>query len=347
MDMGIVQCGPTRRLTNPSTPELREACEDVVMNRKPKGEGTGHRAAAGTRRGLPGRCRVAAGARRTCRGANGPVEKRLEHALVNGITDFIDADTEGRRGKGPSVPLHVIEGPLMDGMNVVGDLFGAGKMFLPQVVKSARVMKQAVAVLLPYMEAEKEAGGKRRECRQGGADGDGEGQCARTSLAKNIVGVVLACNHYEIIDLGVMVPAQKILETARRENVDIIGLSGADHALARPRWCMWPPKNGARGFRPAAADRRGERTSRIHTAVKIHPKIQEEPGDLRDGRQPRRRRGLQPPVQADERQLHRDGCAPNTARSPTPIVAQRKRRSPACRCRAARANSLQGRLERL
>ncbi len=158
-----------------------------------------------------------------------PVEQRISHALVNGITEFIDADTDEAR-LAAERPLHVIEGPLMAGMNVVGDLFGAGKMFLPQVVKSARVMKQAVAGLLPYMEAEKLANA---------ADGieNGERQTAGKILmatvkgdvhdiGKNIVGVVLACNNYEIIDLGVMVPATKILQTAKDEKVDIIGLSG-------------------------------------------------------------------------------------------------------------------------
>ncbi|MBP0573399.1 B12-binding domain-containing protein, partial [Mycobacterium tuberculosis] len=145
------------------------------------------------------------------------------HALVNGLTDFIAADTEEAR-LAAKRPLDVIEGPLMAGMNVVGDLFGAGKMFLPQVVKSARVMKQAVAVLLPYMEAEKAAGG-------GGRSSAGKVLMATVKgdvhdIGKNIVGVVLACNNYEIIDLGVMVPATKILETAKAENVDVIGLSG-------------------------------------------------------------------------------------------------------------------------
>src|SRR5690606_25042839 len=143
---------------------------------------------------------------------------------VNGITEFIEEDTEEARLKAER-PLHVIEGPLMAGMNVVRDLFGAGKMFLPQVVKSARVMKQAVAVLLPYMEAEKAAnGGEERKSAGKILMATVKGDVH--DIGKNIVGVVLACNNYEIIDLSVMVPAAKILETAKAEKVDIIGLSG-------------------------------------------------------------------------------------------------------------------------
>ena len=148
------------------------------------------------------------------------VNKRLEHALVKGINTYIVEDTEEARQQAER-PIHVIEGPLMDGMNVVGDLFGAGKMFLPQVVKSARVMKQAVAHLVPFIEEEKSG-----EIRSNGkillatVKGDVH------DIGKNIVGVVLACNNFEVIDLGVMVPCEKILQTAREENVDIIGLSG-------------------------------------------------------------------------------------------------------------------------
>jgi 5-methyltetrahydrofolate--homocysteine methyltransferase len=193
----------------------------------------------------------------------------MEHALVNGITEFIEADTEEAR-LAAERPLHVIEGPLMAGMNVVGDLFGAGKMFLPQVVKSARVMKQAVAVLLPYMEAEKEAGG-------GGSERQSAGKILMATvkgdvhdIGKNIVGVVLACNNYEIIDLGVMVPPQKILEVARAENVDIIGLSG-----------LITPSLDEMAHMAAEMEREGfdlplliggATTSRVHTAVKIAPR---------------------------------------------------------------------------
>src|SRR5690606_14797458 len=222
MDMGIVNAGQLA-VYDTIEPELREACEDVVLNRAPKAGGTA------TERVLEiaERFKGAGGKEaeeRDLAWRDWPVEKRLEHALVNGITEFIEADTEEAR-QNAERPLHVIEGPLMAGMNVVGDLFGAGKMFLPQVVKSARVMKQAVAVLLPYMEAEKLAGG--------GVQRQSAGKVLMATvkgdvhdIGKNIVGVVLACNNYEIIDLGVMVPATKILETARTEQVDIIGLSG-------------------------------------------------------------------------------------------------------------------------
>ncbi|MDB5535458.1 MAG: methionine synthase, partial [Devosia sp.] len=187
----------------------------------------------------------------------------------NGITEFIDADTEEAR-QAAARPLHVIEGPLMAGMSIVGDLFGSGKMFLPQVVKSARVMKQAVALLLPYMEAEKLANG-------GGSERQSAGKILMATvkgdvhdIGKNIVGVVLACNNYEIIDLGVMVPVAKILQTAREQNVDIIGLSG----LITPSLDEMAHVAGEmerEGFNiPLLIG--GATTSRVHTAVKIHPR---------------------------------------------------------------------------
>jgi 5-methyltetrahydrofolate--homocysteine methyltransferase len=196
-----------------------------------------------------------------------PVEKRLEHALVNGITEFIEADTEEAR-QGVERPLHVIEGPLMSGMNVVGDLFGSGKMFLPQVVKSARVMKQAVAYLMPFMEKEK--------LDLGITDAPAAGKILLATvkgdvhdIGKNIVGVVLQCNNYEVIDLGVMVPAQKILDTAREKNIDIIGLSG----LITPsldEMCHVAAEMEREGFDlPLLIG--GATTSRVHTAVKISP----------------------------------------------------------------------------
>src|SRR5690606_17374149 len=227
MDMGIVNAGQLA-VYESIEPELREACEDVVLNRVPAKGGT----ATERMLEIAERYRGAGGKEakeKDLSWREWPVEKRIEHALVNGITEYIDADTEEARLKAER-PLHVIEGPLMAGMNVVGDLFGSGKMFLPQVVKSARVMKQAVAGLLPHMEAAK------RENEAAGIE-NGERKTAGKILmatvkgdvhdiGKNIVGVVLACNNYEIIDLGVMVPATKILETAREEKVDIIGLSG-------------------------------------------------------------------------------------------------------------------------
>jgi 5-methyltetrahydrofolate--homocysteine methyltransferase len=261
MDMGIVNAGQLA-VYDTIEPELREACEDVVLNRRPD--------ATERLLDLAERFKGAGGREareRDLAWREWPVEKRLEHALVNGNTDFIDGDTEEAR-LAAERPLHVIEGPLMAGMNVVGDLFGSGRMFLPQVVKSARVMKQAVAHLLPYMEAEKAANG-----------GTGRRSAGKILMAtvkgdvhdigKNIVGVVLACNNYEIIDLGVMVPATRILETARAEGVDIIGLSG-----------LITPSLDEMAHVAAEMERDGfdiplliggATTSRVHTAVKIHP----------------------------------------------------------------------------
>ena len=260
MDMGIVNAGQLAVYAE-IEPELREACEDVVLNRRPdaterllalaenyKGAGT-----QAPEKNLAWR--------------DEPVEKRLEHALVNGITEFIDRDVEEAR-LAAAKPLDVIEGPLMAGMNVVGDLFGSGKMFLPQVVKSARVMKQAVAYLLPFMDAEKRA--------NGGVERASAGKILMATvkgdvhdIGKNIVGVVLACNNYEIIDLGVMVPAAKILATARQEAVDAIGLSG----LITPsldEMCFVAAEMEREGFElPLLIG--GATTSRVHTAVKIHP----------------------------------------------------------------------------
>jgi 5-methyltetrahydrofolate--homocysteine methyltransferase len=266
MDMGIVNAGQLA-VYETIDPELREACEDVVLNRNP--DATERMLEIAERfKGAAGR----EAKEKDLKWRDWPVEKRLEHALVNGITEFIDIDTEEAR-QAAERPLHVIEGPLMAGMNVVGDLFGSGKMFLPQVVKSARVMKQAVAVLLPYMEAEKAANAAN------GITGEREtaGKILMATvkgdvhdIGKNIVGVVLACNNYEIIDLGVMVPAAKILETAKAEKVDIIGLSG-----------LITPSLDEMVHMAAEMEREGfdiplliggATTSRVHTAVKIHPR---------------------------------------------------------------------------
>lgn len=265
MDMGIVNAGQLAVYDN-IDPELREACEDVVLNRRDDA----------TERLLEVAERFrGTGAKDTkvqdLSWRELPVEKRLEHALVNGITDYIEADTEEARQKAER-PLHVIEGPLMAGMNVVGDLFGSGKMFLPQVVKSARVMKQAVAVLLPYMEEEKRLNGGEEKKAAGKVlmatvKGDVH------DIGKNIVGVVLACNNYEIIDLGVMVPTTKILETAIAEKVDVIGLSG-----------LITPSLDEMVHVAAEMERQGfdiplliggATTSRVHTAVKIHPRYEQ------------------------------------------------------------------------
>ncbi|KOO05173.1 methionine synthase [Vibrio nereis] len=214
MDMGIVNAGQLEVYDN--VPEkLREAVEDVVLNRREDGtERLLDIAAEYANKGVGKEEDASALEWRTW-----PVEKRLEHALVKGITEFIIEDTEEARVNA-SKPLEVIEGPLMDGMNVVGDLFGEGKMFLPQVVKSARVMKQAVAHLEPYINALKQAGSTNGKILLATVKGDVH------DIGKNIVGVVLQCNNYEIIDLGVMVPCEQILKVAKEENVDIIGLSG-------------------------------------------------------------------------------------------------------------------------
>ena len=212
MDMGIVNAGQLS-VYERIDPELREACEDVVLARR--ADATDRLLALAERF----RDQTQEVREKDVAWRSQPVGKRLEHALVNGITDFVEVDVEEAR-LSSTRPLDVIEGPLMDGMNVVGDLFGSGKMFLPQVVKSARVMKQAVAHLLPYMENAKEERTTAGKILLATVKGDVH------DIGKNIVGVVLGCNNYEIIDLGVMVPAARIIETARREKVDIIGLSG-------------------------------------------------------------------------------------------------------------------------
>src|SRR3982075_2164789 len=222
MDMGIVNAGQMI-VYDDIDPELRRVCEDVILNRDP---GASERLLqlAEKFRGKEKQTKEQDLAWREW-----PVDKRLSHALVHGITEYIEADTEDAR-KVAERPLNVIEGPLMAGMNIVGDLFGDGKMFLPQVVKSARVMKQAVAYLMPFMEEE-----KARNLANG-IVGDGRSSAGKIVLAtvkgdvhdigKNIVSIVLQCNNFEVIDLGVMVPCDKILDAARRENADYIGLSG-------------------------------------------------------------------------------------------------------------------------
>ena len=260
MDMGIVNAGQLA-LYDDIDPELRDLVEDVILNRRPdatdrlleaaerfKGEGAQKKEVDLSWR-------------------EKPVEERLVHALVHGIGTYIEDDTEEAREKAER-PLHVIEGPLMAGMNVVGDLFGSGKMFLPQVVKSARVMKQAVAYLMPFMEQEKKDLGL--------ADQPSAGKILLATvkgdvhdIGKNIVGVVLQCNNYEVIDLGVMVPAQKILDTARERKVDVVGLSG-----------LITPSLDEMSHVAAEMEREGfdlplliggATTSRVHTAVKISP----------------------------------------------------------------------------
>ena len=260
MDMGIVNAGQLA-VYDDIPAELRDLCEDVVLNRRP--DATDRLLEAAPRFKGEGARKV----EKDLSWREAPVEERLTHSLVHGITDFIETDTEEARQKFDK-PLQVIEGPLMAGMNVVGDLFGAGKMFLPQVVKSARVMKQAVAYLQPYLEAEKRASGLDAMPAAGKVlmatvKGDVH------DIGKNIVGVVLQCNNYQVIDLGVMVPAAKILETAKKEKVDIIGLSG----LITPsldEMCFVAAEMEREGFNvPLLIG--GATTSRVHTAVKIAP----------------------------------------------------------------------------
>jgi 5-methyltetrahydrofolate--homocysteine methyltransferase len=259
MDMGIVNAGDLP-VYDDIPEELREAVEDVILNRP-------QRTAVTNTERLVDLAPKYKGGKSEAKGPNlawreQPVEGRLSHALVHGITDFIEADTEEAR-LAVARPLHVIEGPLMSGMNVVGDLFGAGKMFLPQVVKSARVMKQAVAYLMPFMEAEKDGGERSTAGKVLMATVKGDVH----DIGKNIVGVVLQCNNYEVIDLGVMVPCDRILDEAIAHNVDIVGLSG-----------LITPSLDEMVYVASEMERRGmtmplliggATTSKTHTAVKI------------------------------------------------------------------------------
>ena len=256
MDMGIVNAGQLD-IYDDLPPELRELCEDVILNRHD--DATERLLDAAERFRGDGKAREK---KEDLSWRELPVEKRLEHALVRGIDAYAVEDAEECRQKAER-PLHVIEGPLMDGMNVVGDLFGAGKMFLPQVVKSARVMKKAVAHLIPYIEAEKQAG-----------DRDSAGKIVLATvkgdvhdIGKNIVGVVLGCNNFDVIDLGVMASADKILDAAQKENADIVGLSG-----------LITPSLDEMVYVASEMQRRGMKqplliggatTSRAHTSVKI------------------------------------------------------------------------------
>jgi len=260
MDMGIVNAGMLE-IYEELPKELRDAVEDVVLNRNP--DATDHLLSIAD--DYRGDGSVAKKADEEWR--SWPVVKRLEHALVKGIDAFVDTDTEEARLQFAS-PIEVIEGPLMDGMNVVGDLFGDGKMFLPQVVKSARVMKKAVAWLMPYIEAEKAgANSSNGKVLMATVKGDVH------DIGKNIVGVVLQCNNFEVIDLGVMVPAATILEEAKKHDVDIIGLSG----LITPSLdeMVHLAKEMKRlGFtKPVMLG--GATTSKAHTAVKIMPEYDE------------------------------------------------------------------------
>ncbi|EHZ6873925.1 methionine synthase [Providencia rettgeri] len=256
MDMGIVNAGQLA-IYDDLPAELKDAVEDVILNRRDDSTERLLELAEKYRGAGAGEQQVQQAEWRSWE-----VEKRLEYALVKGITEFIIEDTEETRQRASS-PIEVIEGPLMNGMNVVGDLFGEGKMFLPQVVKSARVMKQAVAYLEPYIQELKQSGSSAGKILLATVKGDVH------DIGKNIVGVVLQCNNYEIIDLGVMVPCETILKTAREENVDIIGLSG----LITPsldEMVHVAKEMERQGFTlPLLIG--GATTSKAHTAVKIEP----------------------------------------------------------------------------
>jgi 5-methyltetrahydrofolate--homocysteine methyltransferase len=319
LDMGIVNAGQLA-VYEDVDPELLERVEDVIFNRRPDAterlvEIAERVRGEGTRRELDLSWREA------------PVEKRLEHALVHGIVDYAEADAEEARQRYPR-PLDVIEGPLMDGMRVVGDLFGSGRMFLPQVVKSARVMKRAVAYLQPYMEAER--------------DGEREPQ-AKVLLAtvkgdvhdigKNIVGVVLGCNDYEVIDLGVMVPADRILDTAEAEGVSMIGLSGLITPSLDQMVDVAREMQRRRLELPLLIG--GATTSRQHTAVRIAPEYESETVHVLDASRvvdvvsqlldPQRRRTLDEENRALQERL-RDQHAAKLRKPLLPLAAARANR---------------------
>ncbi|MCW3042225.1 MAG: methionine synthase, partial [Actinobacteria bacterium] len=266
MDMGIVNAG-SLAVYDQLDPELRDAIEDVILNRLPGTEATERLVEVAGRFKGDGASQEAA----TEEWRSLPIGERITHALVKGIDAYVEADTEELRAEIAARggrPIEVIEGPLMDGMNVVGDLFGAGKMFLPQVVKSARVMKKAVAYLIPFIEAEKgdEPAKAKGKILMATVKGDVH------DIGKNIVGVVLACNNYDVVDLGVMVPGQKILDTAKAEHADIIGVSG----LITPS--LEEMVNLAREMERQGFDLPlligGATTSRAHTAVKVAPQYE-------------------------------------------------------------------------
>ncbi|MDP4538673.1 methionine synthase [Qipengyuania sp. DY56-A-20] len=263
LDMAIVNAGQLD-VYDAIDPSLREACEDVILMRRPPA-GSAHESATerliDLAESYKGRSAADEKAAEEWRGW--PVAKRLEHALVKGIDAHVVADTEEAR-QSADKPIHVIEGPLMDGMNVVGDLFGSGKMFLPQVVKSARVMKKAVAHLIPFIEAGKEPGARAKgTIVMATVKGDVH------DIGKNIVGVVLQCNGYEVVDLGVMVPWSKILETAREVDADMIGLSGLITPSLDEMVTVAEEMKTAAMTLPLLIG--GATTSKVHTALRIDP----------------------------------------------------------------------------
>ncbi len=304
--------------------ELREAVEDVILNRR----------SDSTERLLDLAEKYKGGATRKEQDLSWreePVEKRLEIALVRGIADYVEEDTEEARQKADK-PLHVIEGPLMDGMNVVGDLFGAGKMFLPQVVKSARVMKKAVAYLLPYIEEEKEEGDAESAGKMVIATVKGDVH----DIGKNIVGVVLQCNGFEVVDLGVMVPTQNILDAAKEHKADMIGLSG----LITPsldEMCHVAVEMERQGFKiPLLIG--GATTSKMHTAVKINPNYSQPVIHVTDASRAvgvcsklmsgTEREGYAAGIQADYEKMREKHAAGQKGRERFPIEKARANRIP-------------------
>jgi 5-methyltetrahydrofolate--homocysteine methyltransferase len=319
LDLGIVNAGQLA-VYEDVEPELLERVEDVIFNRRPDAterlvEIADRVRGEGTRRELDLSWREA------------PVEKRLEHALVHGIVDYVESDTEEARQRLPR-PLDVIEGPLMDGMRVVGDLFGSGRMFLPQVVKSARVMKRAVAYLQPFMEAEHD-GAREAQAKVLLATVKGDVH----DIGKNIVGVVLGCNDYEVIDLGVMVPADRILDTAEAEGVSLVGLSGLITPSLDQMVDVAREMQRRRLELPLLIG--GATTSRQHTAVRIAPEYESETIHVLDASRvvdvvsqlldPQRRRALDEENRALQDRL-RDQHAAKLRKPLLPLSAARANR---------------------
>ena len=324
LDMGIVNAGQLA-VYEEIPKDLLERVEDVLLNRRP--DATERLVAFAETVKAQEKGPAVEDAWR-----KGTVEERLAHALVRGIDEFVEADTEEARQK-YGRPLAVIEGPLMAGMNVVGDLFGSGKMFLPQVVKSARVMKKAVAYLTPFLEAEKQASGARAEAKIVMATVKGDVH----DIGKNIVGVVLGCNNYEVIDLGVMVPADRILAAAREHGADIVGPLRAHHALARGDGARGA-RDGAPGLHAAAAHRRGHHEPRAHGGAD-RPRLQgagrPRARRLARGRggEPAEERRAAAGLRRGEPRASRSGCAASTRRAGAeqpllPLEEARRRRTP-------------------
>ncbi|MEO6922467.1 MAG: dihydropteroate synthase, partial [Bryocella sp.] len=331
MDMGIVNAGMLE-VYEEIDPELKVLVEDVLLNRRP--DATERLVDFGEALKLAGATDGGKAAQKAEEWRNGTVEERLSHALVKGIDTYIDADTEEVRVK-LGRPILVIEGPLMAGMSVVGDLFGAGKMFLPQVVKSARVMKKAVAYLTPFMEEEKAAmAAAGQEVRTQGRIVLATVKGDVHDIGKNIVGVVLACNNYEVIDMGVMVPAEKILARAKELNADIVGLSGLITPSLDEMVHVAREMERLNFKVPLLIG--GATTSRMHTAIKIAPHYSQPVIHVLDASRavpvvtsllsPETCEAFKAKHQAEYEALRKSHSAPKLAM--TPIAQARERRTP-------------------